>query len=296
MDETNEKLKKKFVEEKEINENKKLKYLSFGKFLGKNIEAIYSSSLGLNARRIEENKEKDACMKYMMKELDIHLMNMPNTNHTSEVLNIDDFPEEKIVSFDDISDDEKKQYILRYLHFKKDAVIGSLPGKPISMQLADCNVIYIFDETKNAYGLVHSGWQGTLSLIIINTIEKMKKDFDINTKNLKFVLGPAISKDSFEVESDVFLEFKKMLEEQKMDPKKYILKKEDKENKRYIDLKRIIIDILKEKYDVNSENILNIDDDTFSKKNDIGEYIYHSHRRDGKNAGRNFAIIYLKRD
>lgn len=285
----------KYVKEIEINDGKQSKYLSFGNFLGKNIEAIYTKSLNFNVRRIEENKERNLNARRVMKEFGIHLLYLPNTKHTSEVQNINTFPEEMVGLYRDITEGDDKQYTLKFMYFDKDAVIGNIPGKPIAMQLADCNVIYLFDEKTKTYGIVHSGWQGTLNLIIINTIEEMKKNFNINPKNLKVVLGPSISKDSFETEEDVYIPFEKMINGLQFDPNKYIYKK-DNNKKRYIDLKGIIIDILKEKYKIKEENILNIDEDTYSKKEKSGMYSYHSHRRDGKIAGRNMAMIYLKRD
>lgn len=285
----------KYVKEIEINDGKISKYLSFGNFLGKNVEAIYTKSLNFNARRIYENKDRNLSARKVMKEFGIHLLYLPNTRHTNKVQNINTFPEEIIGLYRDITEEDEKQYTLKFMYFDKDAVIGSLPGKPISMQLADCNIIYLYDEKTKSYGIVHSGWQGTLDLIIINTIEEMKKCFNIDVRNLKVVLGPAISKDSFETEEDVYIPFEKMLKSLGFDPNKYIYKKHN-DKKRCIDLKGIIIDILKEKYKIKEENILNIDEDTYSKKEKDGMYSYHSHRRDGKNSGRNMAMIYLKRD
>lgn len=279
---------------KEIyNKKEDIKYLSFGDFLGEKVTAIYTEAHNFDARRIEENNIRNKSFRNIMDDIDVKLIYMPNTFHTDKVLNLDEFPEEKVGIYRDITEDAEEQYMLKFLFYEADAVIGNLKGKPVSMQLADCNAIYIYDTKNKAYALIHSGWKGTLNLITRKTLLKMKEDFDTNPKDIKVVLGPSISKDSFEVEENVFNDFEKMLEKENLEKEKYITKLKEN-NKKNIDLKRIIIDDLL-KFGVKEENILNIEEDTLTLKYENGEYKYHSHRRDKEKAGRNMALIYLER-
>lgn len=279
---------------KEIyNKKEDIKYLSFGDFLGEKVTAIYTEAHNFDARRIEENNIRNKSFRNIMDDIDVKLIYMPNTFHTDKVLNLDEFPEEKVGIYRDITEDAEEQYMLKFLFYEADAVIGNLKGKPVSMQLADCNAIYIYDTKNKAYALIHSGWKGTLNLITRKTLLKMKEDFDTNPKDIKVVLGPSISKDSFEVEENVFNDFEKMLEKENLEKEKYITKLKEN-NKKNIDLKRIIIDDLL-KLGVKEENILNIEEDTLTLKYENGEYKYHSHRRDKEKAGRNMALIYLER-
>lgn len=281
--------------EAKINDNKTFKYLSFGDFLGNNVKAIYTEAQNFDGRRIVENKIRNESARKIMDELGIKMLYTPNTIHTANAFNIDKFPDEKEGIYRDITGDANEQYMLKFIPWENDAVIGKLKGKPISMQVADCNAIYIYDPKTKAYSLAHSGWKGTLNKIILNTVEKMVEDFNVDPKDLKFVLAPSISKESFSVHSDVYLDFEKMLDEENMDKDKYISKL-DENNQKNIDLKAIIKDMLKEKYNIREENILDIKEDTVTKKYENGEYKYHSHRRDLKKAGRNMAIIYIPRD
>lgn len=288
------KSKKEKSKVKEIyNKKEDINYLSFGDFLGEKVTAIYTEAHNFDARRIVENDIRNRSFRNIMDDLGVKLIYMPNTFHTDNVLNLDEFPEEKVGVYRDITEDAEKQYMLKFLEYEADAIIGSMNGRPISMQVADCNAIYLYDTKNKAYALIHSGWKGTLDLITRKTLLKMEKDFNTNPKDLKVVLGPSISKDSFEVEENVFTEFEKMLEKEKMKKEKYITKLKEN-NKKNIDLKRIIIDDLL-KFGVKEENILNIEEDTLTLKYENGEYKYHSHRRDKEKAGRNMALIYLER-
>ncbi len=67
---------------------------------------------------------------------------------------------------------------------------------------ADCTPIYITSEVDNLTCVIHAGWQGTVKAIVYKTIEHFKS-LGIDPKNLQVIIGPSISFDNFEVESDV---------------------------------------------------------------------------------------------
>lgn len=278
---------------------KEFRYLNIGEFLGENIDAIYTQSKNFNARRIVENEIRNKSMRLVMDELDQKTIYLPNTVHNNKVINLDEYLENGDFLFRDISGDVTKakygnedgKYIIKVIDEEADAVIGKNINYPISMQVADCVAIYIYDPITKAFGLVHSGWRGTVNLIIVNTIEKLKKDFNVDPKDLKIILSPAIAKDIYTATKNTYSLFEEMLKNEKMDETKYILDTDEKETKK-IDLKGIIKDILKEKYKIKEENILDINEDTLTTKNEFGEFKYHSHRRGGDNAGRNMAVIF----
>lgn len=287
----------------ENEEEKEFRYLNLGEFLGENIDAIYTQSKNFNARRIVENEIRNDSMRLVMDELNQKTIYLPNTVHNNKVINLDEYLKNGDLLYRDISGSETKskdedkekneneKYIIKVIDEEADAVIGKNINYPISMQVADCVAIYIYDPNTKAFGLVHSGWRGTVNLIIVNTIEKLKKDFNVDPRNLKIILSPAISKDMYPAIKSKYTLFEEMLKNQNMDETKYILNTDEEEIKK-IDLKGIIKDILKEKYKIKEKNILDIDEDTLTRKNELGEFKYHSHIRGGDYAGRNMAVIF----
>ena len=83
-----------------------------------------------------------------------------------------------------------------------DGIICKTYNLPISITTADCAPILMADPINNIIGAAHAGWRGSLSGVIENLIDK----FIINGSNLEniyAVIGPCISKESFEVKTDM---------------------------------------------------------------------------------------------
>jgi polyphenol oxidase len=72
-----------------------------------------------------------------------------------------------------------------------DALITNRTGIALSVMVADCVPILIFDPIEKAIGIVHAGWRGTANAIVQRTIEKMKKEFNTATKNILASIGPS---------------------------------------------------------------------------------------------------------
>lgn len=72
----------------------------------------------------------------------------------------------------------------------------------LSAFYADCTPVYIMSKRDNLTCVIHAGWQGTVKAIVYKTIEHFKS-IGIDPANLEVVIGPSISLENFEVESDV---------------------------------------------------------------------------------------------
>lgn len=72
---------------------------------------------------------------------------------------------------------------------------------------ADCMAFYCCDPVKNAIGLAHAGWRGTLNRIGKKMIESMTAAYDSCPADLILGVGPSICPDCFEVGTDVALQF-----------------------------------------------------------------------------------------
>jgi polyphenol oxidase len=84
-----------------------------------------------------------------------------------------------------------------------DALATRLTDAVLAVQTADCLPILIADPAKHAVAAVHSGWRGTLSRILFNTILEMQRVFESNPAQLLIAIGPGIRACCFEVGAEV---------------------------------------------------------------------------------------------
>ena len=167
-----------------------------------------------------------------------------------------------------------------------DGLTTNEKNKILSLTFADCTPIYLFDKNKKVIANIHSGWQGTVKKIAKKAIEFMKQEYSSNPEDIICVIGPTIRKCHFEVQKDVrdmfYNEFKFM---KNIDD---IIRYNEKTESYFIDTVEINKNLLKEE-GILEENILDSKICTFCNSN-----IIHSYRKEGKEAGRNTALICLK--
>jgi len=84
-----------------------------------------------------------------------------------------------------------------------DAIITNTPGLLLLMRFADCVPILFLDPVKNAVGIAHAGWQGTVKEVAFQTVRAMEKQFRTNPADLLVGIGPSIGPDHYEVGEDV---------------------------------------------------------------------------------------------
>ena len=137
-----------------------------------------------------------------------------------------------------ISNENKKQFIPQ-----TDGLITNQKGVFLSITIADCLPVVVFDPQKEVISLLHCGWKGLGKKIIKKAVKKMEDRFDSNLGWLTASIGPGISDCHFEVKKDVLKKFKSYPEA--------ITKRSSKS---FIDLKMIARCQL-EKAGVKSENI-----------------------------------------
>lgn len=68
---------------------------------------------------------------------------------------------------------------------------------------ADCILLLFFDPVEKVVANVHSGWKGTIQRISVETVKKMKKEYNCKPENIICCICPSIRKCHFEVEKDV---------------------------------------------------------------------------------------------
>ena len=156
-----------------------------------------------------------------------------------------------------------------------DASFTINPGVVCAILTADCLPVFVSKKDGSMVGIAHAGWKGLVSGVIENLIES----FHCNGGDLVVHLGPAISKNFFEVGVEI---------------KDLYLSKNSNfarsfsvySGKHYLDLydaAKVILESL---------NILLIsggDRCTFKESDE-----FFSYRRDGINSGRMAHLIWLK--
>lgn len=88
-----------------------------------------------------------------------------------------------------------------------DAVMTDVPRLCIGVSTADCIPILLYDEAHHAACAVHAGWRGTVQRIVRVAVEAMCKTYGSVPSQMKAVVGPGISLESFEVGDEVFQQF-----------------------------------------------------------------------------------------
>ena len=157
-----------------------------------------------------------------------------------------------------------------------DALVTNVHELALVVTVADCVPILLFDPLHHAIGAVHAGWRGTAAAIVQRAIQTMREEFKTEPDTVLAWIGPSAGICCYEVGEEVAVKFKN-----KIVP--------CVKNKAWIDLKK--------------ENAFQLDRLGVAAANiEISSHcticepqLFHSYRRDGKNAGRMMAVICLKR-
>ena len=155
-----------------------------------------------------------------------------------------------------------------------DASYCSKVGVVCGIMTADCLPVFVSRKDGTMVGIAHAGWRGLVS----GVIENLVSSFNSDGEDLVVHLGPAISKNSFEVGEEV----KSLYLSKNVDFQRSFL---IKNNKNYLDLYDAAKVIL-EGFQINS--ISGGNRCTFKESSD-----FFSYRRDGINSGRMAHLIWM---
>ena len=152
-----------------------------------------------------------------------------------------------------------------------DGIISKSNSAVLSILVADCIPIFLFNPITKYFGLIHSGWRGTVKNICQNAINKLKDEGD-NSNDILAIIGPSIGQCCFEVGPEVASKFDSSYS---FRGKKYRM---------MLNLKKIVKDQLIQS-GVKRDNIFLSNQCTYCEKE-----LFHSYRRQGRSAGRMIAI------
>lgn len=144
-----------------------------------------------------------------------------------------------------------------------DGLITTEKDVYLSITVADCLPITLYDSKKNILCLLHAGWRGLEKGIIENAAKTLSIKYDIKLKSLIAEIGPAIGLCHYEVGKGVAEKFSHY-------PDTII----EKDSKVFLDLKKIAQKQLME-LDILPTNIKTSDICTYCQSD-----TYFSHRKD----------------
>jgi len=155
-----------------------------------------------------------------------------------------------------------------------DGLVTTNSNILLTLKVADCAPVFLYEPLKRIIGLVHSGWRGTVGNIVSNAIKLMQKN-GAESRDIRCFLGPTISKCCYEVDWEV---------------------------SQYInDEAKVKIDYDKWKVDLHGQiryqlTELGVPANSIRVSNlcTYESLECHSYRRDGENAGRMYAFLSLK--
>ncbi|MEL7649098.1 MAG: peptidoglycan editing factor PgeF [Sedimentibacter sp.] len=156
---------------------------------GVSSEEFASMNLGMGTGDDVENVEKN--YEIMSKRLGIRLKDIVETDqtHTNNVRYVTDKDKGRAMKDPDYND--------------VDGLYTDIRNIALMTFHADCTPLFFYDTVKNAIGMAHAGWRGTLQNIAGKMIDAMVKDLGCNPKDMKAVIGPSLGQCCFEVDEDV---------------------------------------------------------------------------------------------
>lgn len=86
---------------------------------------------------------------------------------------------------------------------RADAMITQNPQVTLLMRFADCVPILLYDPVRQAIGLAHAGWLGTVRHTASQVVRAMREAFGTRAADLLAALGPSIGPDHYVVGEDV---------------------------------------------------------------------------------------------
>lgn len=98
-----------------------------------------------------------------------------------------------------------------------DALITKMPNVFIGITVADCVPIAMYDPVTNTIGAIHAGWRGTAGKIVKKVIAKMLVQCEVKPSNLRVFIGPAASRERYEVGPEVAEQFPAAVVDKKED-------------------------------------------------------------------------------
>lgn len=160
-----------------------------------------------------------------------------------------------------------------------DGLATGTPGQTLAVQTADCVPILIAHRAGRAIAALHAGWRGTVAGIAALGVARLEERFGVAAGDLMAAIGPAIGSCCFEVGPEVAGPFRA-----RFGPR---IVRRDRGPKPHVELALANRLVLIEA-GLQPEAIEVLDLCTRCR-----EELFHSYRRQGEAAGRQWALVRL---
>lgn len=87
-----------------------------------------------------------------------------------------------------------------------DGLAGTDPGLLLTVYVADCLPVLIYDPVRNAAAALHAGRRGVLDGILDKGIIELGRSYGSKPENLRVGLGPGLRSCCYEIREDIFPE------------------------------------------------------------------------------------------
>lgn len=84
-----------------------------------------------------------------------------------------------------------------------DALITAVTSPVLTMLVADCVPVYLYDPVRQAAGLVHAGWRGTVAGAAGATLAALCRAYGTRPADVVAAIGPSIGPCCYEVDESV---------------------------------------------------------------------------------------------
>ena len=79
-----------------------------------------------------------------------------------------------------------------HLPAQADAVVTDRPGRLLTILVADCQPVMLYDPVRSVIANIHSGWRGSIANIIGRTVAVMKRRFACRPADILAGIGPSL--------------------------------------------------------------------------------------------------------
>lgn len=128
-----------------------------------------------------------------------------------------DWPAAAFVESHQVHQDRIKHVQKSGAHEGFDGMLTQKKGVALTITVADCCPVLLYDPVTESIGAAHAGWKGTVAGIAATLVNRMQSAFGVLPANLYAWTGACISPDHYEVDADVADQFpaahKKWVEE-----------------------------------------------------------------------------------
>jgi YfiH family protein len=157
-----------------------------------------------------------------------------------------------------------------------DALITNVVGIALTVSVADCVPILLYDPMQKSIGITHAGWKGTVGAISQHTVKKMKDEYQSKPENIIVYIGPSAGVCCYEVGEEIAIKFQD----------ENVIRKSGK----------VFVDLRNEnKYQLVQQGITKNNIEVSNYCTICETTLFHSYRRDGQKSGRMTALIRMNK-